>query len=134
MKAAAKTATITCKGMPMLVPILKQEDFLIASIQGALSDAELLALRDQLVAKVRQFRSRAVIIDVAVLDIMDSFAARTLRNIAQMTRLLGAKTIVVGIQPDVAMSMVQLGLRLDGTIIALDLEDGLSVLKNREMQ
>lgn len=118
----------------MLVPILKQEDFLIASIQGALSDADLLALRDQLVAKVRQFRARAVIIDVAVLDIMDSFAARTLRSIAQMMRLLGAKTIVVGIQPDVAMSMVQLGLRLDDTIIALDLEDGLSVLRNRGMQ
>lgn len=118
----------------MLVPILKQEDFLIASIQGALSDEELLALRDQLVNKVRQFRSRAVIIDVTVLDIMDSFAARTLRNIAQMTRLLGAKTIVVGIQPDVAMSMVQLGLRLDGASIALDLEDGLTILRSHGMQ
>ncbi|GAB3541744.1 STAS domain-containing protein [Noviherbaspirillum agri] len=115
----------------MLVPILKQEDFLIASIQGALSDVELLALRDQLVDKVRQHRSRAVIIDVAVLDIMDSFSARTLRSIAQMTRLLGAETIVVGIQPEVAMSMVQLGLRLEGTTIAMDLEDGLSVLRNR---
>lgn len=118
----------------MLVPILKQEDFLIASIQGALSDVELLALRDQLVAKVRQYRSRAVIVDVAVLEIMDSFAARTLRSIAQMTKLLGAQTIVVGIQPDVAISMVQLGLRLEGTIIAMDLEDGLSVLRNRGNQ
>jgi len=115
----------------MLVPILKQEDFLIASIQGELSDVELLALRDQLVAKVRQYRSRAVIVDVAVLDIMDSFSARTLRSIAQMTKLLGAETIVVGIQPEVAMSMVQLGLRLEGTTIAMDLEDGLSVLRNR---
>lgn len=115
----------------MLVPILKQENFLIASIQGELTDVELLALRDQLVDKVRQFRSRAVIIDVAVLDIMDSFSARTLRSIAQMTKLLGAETIVVGIQPDVAMSMVQLGLRLEGTTIAMDLEDGLSVLRNR---
>lgn len=118
----------------MLVPILKQEDFLIASIQGELSDVELLALRDQLVAKVRQHRSRAVIIDVAVLDLMDSFSARTLRSIAQMTRLLGAETIVVGIQPEVAMSMVQLGLRLEGTTIAMDLEDGLSVLRNRGNQ
>lgn len=115
----------------MLVPILKQEDFLIASIQGELTDVELLALRDQLVDKVRQYRSRAVIVDVAVLDIMDSFSARTLRSIAQMTKLLGAETIVVGIQPDVAMSMVQLGLRLEGTTIAMDLEDGLSVLRNR---
>jgi rsbT antagonist protein RsbS len=113
----------------MLVPIMKQGNFLIASIQGALSDAELVALRDQLVGKVRQFRSSAVLIDVTVLDIMDSFAARTLRSIANMTKLLGAKTIVVGIQPDVALSMVQLGLTLEGTIIALDLEDGLSVLQ-----
>lgn len=118
----------------MLVPILKQEDFLIASIQGALTDEELLALRDQLVAKVRQLRARAVIVDVAVLDIMDSFAARTLRSIAQMTKLLGAQTIVVGIQPEVALSMVQLGLRLDGTIIAMDLEDGLTILRNRGTQ
>ena len=113
----------------MLVPIMKQGNSLIASIQGELSDAELVALRDQLVAKVRQFRSSAVLIDVTVLDIMDSFAARTLRSIAHMTKLLGAKTIVVGIQPDVALSMVQLGLTLEGTIIALDLEDGLSVLR-----
>lgn len=118
----------------MLVPILKQEDFLIASIQGALTDEELLALRDQLVAKVRLLRARAVIVDVAVLDIMDSFAARTLRSIAQMTKLLGAQTIVVGIQPEVALSMVQLGLRLDGTIIAMDLEDGLTILRNRGTQ
>jgi rsbT antagonist protein RsbS len=114
----------------MLVPILKQEDFLIASIQGELSDAELLALRDQLVGKVREYRSRGVLIDVTVLDIMDSFAARTLRSIANMTRLLGAVTVVVGIQPDVAISMVQLGLTLEGSILAMDLEDGLSILRD----
>jgi len=118
----------------MQVPILKQEDFLIASIQGALSDDELIALRDQLVGKIRQVRARAVIVDVTVLDLLDSFAARTLRSIAQMTRLLGAQTIVVGIQPEVAMAMVQLGLRLDGTVIAMDLEDGLTILKNRGAQ
>ncbi|HYD94152.1 MAG TPA: STAS domain-containing protein [Noviherbaspirillum sp.] len=115
----------------MGVPILKQEDFLIASIQDELTDAELLNLRDQLVAKCRQYRSRAVLIDVTVLELMDSFAARTLRAIANMTRLLGAETVVVGIQPEVAMSMVQLGLRLDGIIVAMDLEDGLSILRSR---
>lgn len=113
----------------MLVPIMKQEDFLIASIQGELTDAELLALRDQLVGKVRQHRSRGVLIDVTVLDIMDSFAARTLRSIANMTRLLGAVTVVVGIQPEVALSMVQLGLTLEGSVLAMDLEDGLSILR-----
>ncbi|HEY0844000.1 MAG TPA: STAS domain-containing protein [Noviherbaspirillum sp.] len=118
----------------MLVPILKQEDFLIASIQGELTDAELVALRDQLVGKVRQHRSRGVLIDVTVLDIMDSFAARTLRSIANMTRLLGATTIVVGIQPEVALSMVQLGLTLEGSILAMDLEDGLSILRETVSQ
>ncbi|MGE5650727.1 STAS domain-containing protein [Noviherbaspirillum sp. UKPF54] len=115
----------------MLVPILKQEHCLIASIQGELSDAELLTLRDQLVAQVRQHRSRGVVIDVTVLDLMDSFAARTLRSIAQMTRLLGAQTVIAGIQPEVAISMVQLGLTLDHAIIALDLEDGLAILRSR---
>jgi rsbT antagonist protein RsbS len=113
----------------MLVPILKQEHYLIASIQGELSDYELVMLRDQLIEKVRRFRSRGVLIDVTVLDIMDSFAARTLRSIAHMTRLLGAKTVVAGIQPDVAISMVQLGLTLEGTVIAMDLEDGLAILR-----
>ena len=116
----------------MPVPILKQEDCLIASIQDELTDEELIQLRDQLVNKVRRFRSRAVLIDVTVLDIMDSFAARTLRSIAHMTRLLGAETVVVGIQPDVALSMVQLGLTLEGIVVAMDLEDGLSIVRRRE--
>lgn len=118
----------------MLVPILKQEEFLIASIQGELTDAELIALRDQLVGKVRLHRSRGVLIDVTVLDIMDSFAARTLRSIANMTRLLGASTVVVGIQPEVALSMVQLGLTLEGSILAMDLEDGLAILRESASQ
>lgn len=115
----------------MPVPILKQGHCLVASIQGELSDAELLQLRDQLITQVKQFRSRGVIIDVTVLDIMDSFAARTLRSIAQMAKLLGAKTVIAGIQPEVAMSMVQLGLTLDHAIIALDLEDGIASLRDR---
>ncbi|HYD59871.1 MAG TPA: STAS domain-containing protein [Noviherbaspirillum sp.] len=116
----------------MAVPILKQEHYLIASIQDELTDAELILLRDQLVAKVRQFRSRAVVIDVTVLDVMDSFAARTLRSVAHMTKLLGAETVVVGIQPDVALSMVQLCLTLEGITVAMDLEDGLAILRRRE--
>lgn len=118
----------------MPVPILRQEHFLIASIQDELSDEELILLRDQLVNRVRHHRSRAVLIDVTVLDIMDSFAARTLRSIAHMTRLLGAETVVVGIQPDVALSMVQLGLTLEGIVVAMDLEDGLALLRRRERQ
>lgn len=109
-------------------PILKLGGTLIASVQEALMDADLLGLRDELVADVKRYRATGVIIDVTVLDVLDSFAARTIRNIAQMTRLIGARTVIVGIQPDVAFSMVQLGLTLEGIDTALDLEDGLALL------
>jgi rsbT antagonist protein RsbS len=112
----------------MHVPILKQGESLIASVQSALSDADLLALRDDLAERVGQFRSRGVIIDVTVLDVIDSFATRTLRAIAHMLKLRGAETVIVGIQPEVAFSMVQLGLTLEGIGTALDLEEGLAYL------
>jgi len=110
-------------------PILRLGDTLIASVQEALIDADLLGLRDELVVDVKRYRATGVIIDVTVLDVLDSFAARTLRNIVQMTQLIGAKTVIVGIQPDVAFAMVQLGLTLKGTDTALDLEDGLARLE-----
>ena len=112
----------------MLVPVLKQGDVLIASIQAALSDADLLQLRDELAEKVGRLRARGVIVDVTALDVMDSFAVRTLRDIAHMARLRGAETVIVGIQPEVAFAMVQLGLTLKGVATALDLEEGLAFL------
>ena len=115
----------------MPVPILKQGDYLIASVQSALSDADLVQLRDDLAERVGQFRSRGVIVDVTVLDVMDSFAARTLTAIAHMTKLRGAQTVIVGIQPEVAFAMVQLGLALEGVATALDLEEGLALLDRR---
>ena len=113
----------------MEVPILKQGEYLIASIQGALTDTDLTRLQENLVRSVRKNRSKGVVIDVTVLDVMDSFAARTLRAITLMTRLLGAKVAVVGIQPEIAFSMVQLGLTLEGAMTSLDLEDGIAMLK-----
>ena len=113
------------------VPILKQRQYLIASVQSALSDADLLELQADLMAQVGLFRARGVIIDVTPLDVLDSFAARTLRTIAHVVRLRGAETVIVGIQPDVAFAMVQLGLSLDGVHTALDLEDGLTYLDRR---
>jgi rsbT antagonist protein RsbS len=112
----------------MRVPILKQQHYLIASIQSALSDEDLLQLRDDLAAQVGKFRSRGAIVDVTVLDVMDSFAVRTLRAIAHMIRLRGAETVIVGIQPEVAFAMVQLGLTLEDVATALDLEEGLAYL------
>jgi rsbT antagonist protein RsbS len=112
----------------MAVPILKQGAYLIASVQSALTDADLLDLRNELVEKVGRFRSRGVIVDVTAMDVMDSFASRTLRDIAHMIRLRGAETVIVGIQPEVAFTMVQLGLTLEGVSTALDLEEGLAFL------
>jgi rsbT antagonist protein RsbS len=112
----------------MQVPILKQGGYLIASIQSVLSDSDLVQLRDNLGERVGTYRSRGVIIDVTVLDVIDSFATRTLRAIAHMLKLRGAETVIVGIQPDVAFAMVQLGLTLEGVGTALDLEEGLSYL------
>jgi rsbT antagonist protein RsbS len=115
----------------MQVPVLKQGDYLIASIQSVLSDTDLLRLRDDLADRVGKARSRGVIIDVTVLDVIDSFATRTLRAIAHMLKLRGAETVIVGIQPDVAFAMVQLGLSLEGIGTALDLEEGLDYLDHR---
>lgn len=115
----------------MQVPILRQGPYLIASIQSALSDADLLQLRDALVEQVGKLRSKGVIVDVTALDVMDSFATRTVRDIAHMIRLRGAETVIVGIQPDVAFALVQLGLSLADVATALDLEEGLSYLDRK---
>ncbi|HEY3539721.1 STAS domain-containing protein [Paraburkholderia sp. NMBU_R16] len=112
----------------MSVPILKQGDVLIASIQSALSDQDLVQLRDDFAEKIGRLRTRGVVIDVTALDVLDSFATRTLRGIAYIAKLRGAQTVVVGIQPEVAFAMVQLGLSLDGIATALDLEEGLAHL------
>ncbi len=115
----------------MLVPILKQGPYLIASVQAALRDADLLQLRDALTEQVGTYRSRGVIVDVTALDVLDSFACRVLSEIASMIRLRGAQTVIVGIQPEVAFSMVQLGLKLEGVATALDLEEGLEYMNRR---
>jgi len=113
------------------VPILKQGAYLIASIQSALTDSDLIQLRDALVGQVGSYRSRGVIVDVTALDVLDSFASRTLRDLAHMIRLRGAETVIVGIQPEVAFTMVRLGLTLEGVATALDLEEGLFYLNEK---
>jgi rsbT antagonist protein RsbS len=118
----------------MAVPILKQSQYLIATIQSALSDADLVNLRDSLTQQVGQYRSRGVIVDVTALDVLDSFASRTLRDIAYMVRLRGAETVIVGIQPEVAFAMVQLGITLEDVATALDLEEGLAYLDKKKLK
>lgn len=112
----------------MRIPILKQSRYLIASIQDAATDSDFQELLHSLATRVGEHRSKGVIIDVTVLDVMDSFAARMLRDIAHAVRLRGAETVIVGIQPDAAFAMVRLGMTLDGVETALDLEEGLAWL------
>ncbi len=112
----------------MSVPILKQGEVLIASIQSMLSDQDLVDLREAFAQQIGRYRSRGIVIDVTALDVLDSFATRTLRAIAYTAKLRGANAVVVGIQPEVAFAMVQLGLTLDDVATALDLEEGLEHL------
>lgn len=116
---------------PALVSILRQGCYLIASIHTALDDAQMVRFQDDLIEQIGTDRSRGVVIDVGALDVLDSFGSRTLRNIAEMARLRGALTVIVGIQPDVAFAMVELGMGTGGVYTALDLEEGLAYLDGR---
>lgn len=119
---------------PALVSILRQGDNLIASIHTALDDSQMVRFQHDLIHQVGLHRSRGVIIDVASLDVIDSFGTSTLRNLAEMARLRGARTVIVGIQPDVAFAMVELGMDTGTVETALDLEEGLSYLaRNRSL-
>ena len=112
----------------MSVAILRQGDYLIASIQVDLSDSQVLALRDELSERIGRARARGLIIDVAALDVIDSFVARSLGSIAITARLRGAETVITGIEPDVAIAMVQFDLDLAPLRTALDLDEALSLL------
>jgi rsbT antagonist protein RsbS len=112
----------------MSVAILRQHDYLIASIQSDLTDSEILAFRDDLADRVGECRARGVIVDVTALDVIDSFVARSLRSLAITARLRGAETVIVGIQPDVAIAMAHFDLNLAPLRTALDLDEALAVL------
>ncbi len=113
----------------MPVPILAQAPYLIASVQDALTDADLIGLQDSLLYEAQRRRCHGVVVDVTALDVMDSFSTQTLRSLAAMLRLRGVETVIVGIQPSVAMAMVQLGLTMLDVRTALDLEEGLACLR-----
>ena len=115
---------------PPLVSILRQGGYLIVSIHTALDDTQLQRFQHDLIDQVGQHRSQGIIIDVAALDIIDSYATHTLRNLAHMAGLRGASTVIVGINPDVAYTMVRLGLNLNTVHTALDLDEGLTLLNH----
>jgi rsbT antagonist protein RsbS len=115
----------------MSVPILKLRDTLLVTIQASMTDAELSQLRSDLAERVGRQRIRGLVVDVSALDVLDSFASRTLVGIAKVSSLRGASAVIVGIQPDVAFAMVQLGLGLEGIATALDLDAGVELLEQR---
>src|SRR5215207_736792 len=115
----------------MSVAILRQGDYLIASIQSDLSDAEVVRLRDDLTERVGRLRALGIIVDVGALDVIDSFVTRALRSIAMAARLRGADTVIVGIRPDVAVAMVHFDLNLEPLRTALDLDEAVTFLHQR---
>lgn len=111
------------------VPILKLEEFLLVSIQVDMHDQLALSLQDDLTHKIVATRARAVLIDISALEMVDSFMGRMLGNIASMSRILDAQTVVVGMRPAVAITLVELGLSLPGIRTALNVDAGLALLR-----
>lgn len=113
------------------IPILKMGRLLLVTIQVDMHDRLALTLQDDLTSRIVQDRARGVLIDISALDIVDSFIGRMLANIAGMARILDAETAVVGMQPSVAITLVELGLSLPGIRTALNVERGIALLQGR---
>jgi rsbT antagonist protein RsbS len=111
------------------IPILKIGDCLLVSIQLDMHDRLAMALQDDLTAKIVASRARGVMIDISALEVVDSFIGRMLNNIAAMSRVLDAVTVVVGMQPAVAITLVELGLALSGVRTALNVDKGLALIR-----
>jgi rsbT antagonist protein RsbS len=112
------------------IPILKIGDFLLVSVQVDMQDRLAVALQDDLTTRIVTSQARGVLIDISALDIVDSFIGRMLGNIAGMARILDADTVVVGMQPSVAITLVELGLSLPGIRTALNIDRGMDLLKS----
>ncbi|MGH3365650.1 MAG: STAS domain-containing protein [Nocardioidaceae bacterium] len=113
---------------PPRVSILGAGSYLVASVHAALDDAQLVRFQRELIERIRRDRARGVVIDVGAMDVVDSFSSRTLSNLAAMAQLRGARTVIVGISAELAITLVQLGLDLDQVHTALDLDEGLAAL------
>jgi rsbT antagonist protein RsbS len=111
------------------IPILKMGEFLLVTIQVDMHDRLALTLQDDLTSRIVQTRARGVLIDISSLAIVDSFIGRMLANIAAMSRILDAETVVVGMQPAVAITLVELGMSLEGVRTALTVEKAMDMLR-----
>jgi len=115
------------------IPILKLKDCLIVSIQWELDDQTALQFQEDLLTKMHETSARGVVIDLTPIDFIDSFIAKVLGDVISMSGLMGAKVVITGIQPAVAITLIELGIRLDDVMTALDLENGLEKLQ-RELE
>jgi len=113
------------------IPILRMGDLLLVTIQVDMHDRLASALQDDLTGKIAEVSAKGVLIDISSLDIVDSFIGRMLANTSAMARVLGAEAVVVGMQPAVAITLVELGVNLSGVHTALDVEKGVEMLRNR---
>jgi rsbT antagonist protein RsbS len=113
------------------IPILKMGEFLLVTIQVEMHDRLVMTLQDELTEQIVRHRARGVLIDISALEIVDSFIGRALGNIAKMSRVLDAETVVVGMRPAVAITLVELGLNLEGVRTALDAEKGMALIRRR---
>lgn len=113
----------------MRIPILKLYDCLLVSIQWELDDATALQFQEDLLRKIHETSSSGVVIDITSIDFIDSFIAKVLGDVVSMSRLMGAKVVVTGIQPAVAITLIELGINLNDVFTALDLEKGLEKLQ-----
>src|SRR5438477_10477890 len=111
------------------IPILRMGDFLLVTIQVDMHDRLALTLQDDLTAKIEKTGARGVLLDISALEMVDSFIGRMIANIAALSRVLDAQTVVVGMRPAVAITLVELGLSLDGVRTALNVEKGMKLLR-----
>ncbi len=115
-------------------PILKIEDFLIATIQGNLHDVQAMEFKDALLQRIYDTKAKGVVLDLTAVDVLDSFVGRLINDIAQMSNLMGAKVAITGLQPAVAITMIELGLELTKVLTALNLEKGIARLRQATEQ
>ncbi|HID08480.1 MAG TPA: STAS domain-containing protein, partial [Armatimonadetes bacterium] len=111
------------------IPILAVEDFLIASVQTELHDHAAVQFKDDSLRRVYETKARGVLIDLTAIEVVDSFIARIIGDVADMARLMGARVVVTGLQPAVAITLVELGVEMRGVVTALNLEKGLAALR-----
>ena len=113
------------------IPILRMGEYLLVTIQVDMHDQLALTLQDDLTTKIEKTGARGVLIDISALEMVDSFIGRMIANISRMSRILDAHTVVVGMRPAVAITLVELGLSLEGVHTALDVERGMRLLRRR---